>query len=118
MILDKESKDMLDLLLTSKPDSPRNSFSYDYICEISGIPEDDMFPIIKNLVKTGFAEYAYRVSSSGRKDAGIALTQVGLKYKEINRLERRERWKERIAGFCFGVASSVIAAIIIKLTVG
>ena len=109
MILDKESKDMLDLLLTSKPDSPRNSFSYDYICEISSI---------KNLVKNGFAEYAYRVSSSGQKDAGIALTQVGLKYKEINRLERRERWKERIAGFCFGVASSVIAAIIIKLTVG
>ena len=108
---------MLDLLLTSKPDSPRNSFSYDYICEISSI-DDDMFPIIKNLVKNGFAEYAYRVSSSGRKDAGIALTQVGLKYKGINRLERRECWKERIAGFCFGVASSVIAAIIIKLTVG
>lgn len=118
MILDKESKDMLDLLLTSKPDSPRNSFSYDYICEISGIPDDDMFPIIKNLVKNGFAEYAYRVSSSGRKDAGIALTQVGLKYKEINRLERKERWKERAFGFFSGILITVIGGIILSWFVG
>lgn len=117
MLLDKESKAMLDLLLSSEPDKPRQSFSYEHICEISGKEEADMFRIVKGLVSNGFAEYAYRVTSSGRKDAGIALTQSGVKYKELGRLERRERWKERFFGFVFGVATSVFAAIITRILI-
>lgn len=112
MILDKESIEMLDLLSVSTPDKPRKSFSYDYICELSNLDSDDMFPIVKNLVANGLAEYAYRVSSSGRQDAGIALTQAGLKRKELQRLEKRERWKERIAGFISGVAVELVVVLI------
>lgn len=118
MILDRQSKSALDRLLDAKPDRPRKSYSYDYVCEVLGLSADDIFPILKKLVSDGLAEYAYTVTKSGKKDVGIALTQNGLKYKEIGRLERRERWKERMFGFAFGVFTSVISSIIIKLAVG
>lgn len=112
MKLDAQSREMLDLLLSSEPDGPRKSFSYHRICEISNLEEDDMFPVIKWLVSCGFAEYAYRTGNSGRKDVGISLTQSGLKYKEYVDMSRKERWIERAVGFVFGVASSFLAALI------
>ena len=116
MILDRESRKMLDLLISSEPDLPRRTFSYERICELSGKDPDDMFPIIKKLVSSGLAETGYAVTPSGKQhDRGIALSQDGRKYKEIGRLVRREQWKERIVGFVFGVLTSVAASLIIKL---
>lgn len=112
MRLDTQSKQMLELLRSSKPDGPRKSFSYYRICEISGLEEDDMFPIIKWLVSNGFAEYAYRAGTTGKMDVGVSLTQAGIKYKEYVDMSRKERWIERAIGFTFGVASSFFAALI------
>ena len=98
MLLDQDTKYALDSILAAKPDGPRQSYSYPYLCNVISMDEDHMFPIIKSLVDKGLAEYAYAVNSRGRRDVGIALTQNGRKYKEIGRLERRERWKERFIG--------------------
>ena len=98
ILLDKETRHALDSISAAQPDCPRNSYSYPYLCEILALDENDMFPVVKNLVVKGLAEYAYAVSSQNRRDVGIALKQDGLKYKELNRLERRERWKERFIG--------------------
>lgn len=99
MILDRESRKMLDLLISSEPGLPRRTFSYERICELSGKDPDDTFPIIKKLVSSGLAETGYAVTPSGKRfDRGIALNQDGRKYKEIGRLERRQRWKERLIG--------------------
>ena len=114
MIIDRKTKELLDLLISSTPDKPRNSFSYDWICELSGLDEAEMFVCVKQLVKLELAEYAYRSTTSSRKDVGIALTQSGLRYKEIGKLERLERWKERLAGFIIGILTSVIGAVIIE----
>lgn len=118
MLIDKESREMLDLLLVSEPDCPRRSFSYDRICELSGLDEERMFPIVKGLVEKGLAEPAYRSSSAGRRDVGIALTQSGIKYRELRSLERRERWKERAYGFFSGVLLTILSGVIIQTVAG
>lgn len=50
MLIDKESREMLDLLLVSEPDCPHRAFSYDRICELSGLDEERMFPVVKGLL--------------------------------------------------------------------
>ena len=118
MLIDKVSREMLDLLLVSEPDCPHRSFSYEYLCELSGLDEDRVFPIVKGLVEKGLAEPAYRSSSAGRRDAGIALTQSGIKYRELRSLERRERWKERAYGFFSGVLLTLLSGIIARIAAG
>ena len=113
MVIDQKSKDMIDLLINSEPDGPRKSFSYGYICEISHMDADDMFPIVKNLISSGYAEYAYSNSKTfGQKDRGIALTQRGLKYEEYQKLESGARWKERIFGFFAGVITTSLGVLL------
>lgn len=107
MIIDKASKSMIELLNTSEPDWPRGVFSFDHICRISGLNEDDMFPIVKGLVRQGLAEYA---TFNGDRNMGIALTQSGKSYKELQRLEARERWRERLYGFISGIISGLLIA--------
>lgn len=111
MFLDKESRKMLDNLISGTPDYPRGTYSYDYICETFSVDEDDMFRIIEGLEEKNLVEYA-RWSSG--PSMGVALTQAGKAYKELRRLEAPERWKERIIGFLAGVASAVLVAFIIS----
>lgn len=118
MILNASTRSMLRLLQASKPDRTRGAFSYDRIREISGLDETEMFRALKDLVAHGLAEYAYAASGDKKRDAGIALTQRGFYFDEMNRLERRERWKERALGFFSGIATSVLAGVILSLLVG
>lgn len=116
MLIDKQSISIIKLLLNSTPDSPRNSFSYDYICELSNLNENDMFRIVKHLVKCGYAETVYSNSPTfGKQARGIALTQFGVRYKEYQKLETIVKWKERIYGFIAGVVSGVSIAYLIKI---
>lgn len=114
MRIDRETKNTLDLLLASPPDGPRKSYSYAYLCQLLQLDEDDMFPIVKNLVEQGLAEYAYSVSASRRRDVGIALKYEGLKYREFKRIAAKERWLERLYGFLTGVAATVLTSLIAK----
>lgn len=114
MLVDKQTRNALDRIMSCQPDRPRKSYTYQYLCEILDLDEDDMFPIIKNLVDKGLAEYAYVVGRQGRRDIGIALKQDGLKHKELCRLERIQRWKERVCGFSSGVALTVVATVILQ----
>lgn len=105
MMIDKASRNMLDLLIAAEPDMPRNAFSYDAICELSALDEDDMYPIAKGLVAQGLAESANYFDGP---DLGIALTQKGLCYKELLGLERNDRWRERLWGFLSGAVLATI----------
>lgn len=46
------------------------------------------------------------------------LTQIGLHYRELQKLECREKWKERIYGFISGVLVTVIGGVIVHLLTG
>ena len=112
MLIDKDTRKLLKLLNNSEPDFSRGIFSFEHILEISKMDEAKLSPIVKELEKQGLAEYA--AYSSGMK-IGIALTQRGKKYKELQRLESRERWKERIIGFVSGVLATVLSGLILEL---
>lgn len=105
MLIDKASCNMLDLLIAGEPDLPGKTFSYDTICELSSLNEDDMLPIAKGLVSQGVAEKANYYDGP---DVGIALTQKGLCYKELLGLERRQKWIERLWGFLSGAVLATI----------
>ena len=105
MLIDKASRKMLDLLIAGEPDLPEKTFTYDAMCELSSLDEDDVLPIAKGLVSQGLAESA---SYFGGPDVGIALTQKGLCYKELLGLERRQKWFERLWGFITGVIIATI----------
>ncbi len=45
---------------------------------------------------------------SDPEHAYFKLTEVGKNYREIDRLERRERWKERLIGFVVGAVAVII----------
>lgn len=42
------------------------------------------------------------------------LTQIGLHYDELQRLERRERWKERLWGYLGGVLTGVTVTLLVE----
>lgn len=105
MTIDKASRKMLDLLIAAESDLPNKTFTYDTICEVSSLDEDDVLPIAKGLVSQGLAEIA---SYFDGPDIGISLTQKGLCYKELLGLERREKWLERLWGFITGVIIATI----------
>lgn len=118
MILDQQTRQILDILIAAAPDLPRKSYSYQHICKLINREEDDMFPLVKMLVEKGLAEYSYAASKSARRDVGIALTHKGTVYKELQALERKERWKERAYGFFSGVAVTVLAGLILQSIFG
>ena len=112
MFIDSESSEFLDCLISGRPDYGRGVFSYDYLSELLGMADDDVIRICKALAKQGLVEFA-RYSTGA--DMGVALTQKGKTYKELQRLETKERWKERLYGFVSGVLITVLGGIIGKL---
>lgn len=114
MLIDRKLKPVLDLLIKSTPDRPMGAFSYDKICELSGMDQDEVFALTEKLISGGLAQYAYAVSREKRYAVGIALTYDGRKYKELGRLERIERWKERALGFISGVLATVLSSLILS----
>lgn len=114
MFIDKDSRTMLDNLISGEPDYPRGAYSYSYICEAFNMDEDEMFRIVKGLVANNLAEYAYWNTSAGEVDMGVVLTQSGRAYKELKKLETLERWKERAWGFFSGIVVGVITTLAIQ----
>lgn len=50
----------------------------------------------------------------GGRIAVFALTYQGRNYRELQRLERVQRWKERAIGFVLGVITGVVAELIVR----
>ncbi len=109
MYLDKESKRMLDRLIAGGPGGPQRVYTYEYLEQTFGYAEDETRRILKGLADKALVELAYYSSGA---IAGASLTQGGKAYKEIRRMEERDKWLERLYGFIAGVAVSVLVAFI------
>lgn len=127
MILDKQSRAMLDLMIQSDPDDDDNhSFSYPYLQELSNWSDDEVSSVVNGLVAKGLAGHIqYKKESflgyavepiQGSK--GVFLTQDGRKYRELIHLEQIERWKERLFGFVSGVLVTVFGGVMLSLLAG
>ncbi len=126
MILDEQSRAMLDLMIQSEPDGCHRSFSFPHLRSLSHWTEEEVSSVISSLVGKGLASYAYTEQecfhdghvSKNQEIAGACLTQDGRKYKELMHLERIERWKERLFGFVSGVLVTVFGGVILSLLAG
>lgn len=107
-MLDKKSKIFLDFM----DDRPNKSFMYfeepEYPGELGG--NDDLFAMIRELEKSGYVE---TIKSSSGADLGVRLSHKGANRKELRRLEKVERWKERAWGFVSGIFATVLTELII-----
>lgn len=106
MFLDKASKRLLDKLIAGTPDFSAEVFTYECVEALGGIPQASMFKILRGLESRGLVEYSRWDTGS---DIGVALTQQGVAYKELRRLEAWERWKERLMGFFTGAGLTLLA---------
>lgn len=102
MILSKDTRRIIDTLLTYDEDLPNRFYSVRVL--ESKIKEPirvvDVLDELecKGMLRWGDNQHtAFRILESARS------------YKEIHRLEELERWKERLIGFVSGVVLTVIA---------
>lgn len=114
MIIDESSRAALDALISGKPDLPKGVYSFQ--AALSLIPLDEVAAqrVIRSLLSSGLLELAHDQRGN---EAGVALSQRGLCYKELQKLESKARWKERVIGFAFGVLTSVVATAILSFLV-
>ena len=107
MVLDAQSKEILDIMICSEPDGAHRSFSYPYLQSLSRWSEEEVSSIVNSLVEKRLADYAYTERERFRyghvdhfqENTGVRLTQDGRKYKELIHLERTPF---RVCFWCFG----------------
>lgn len=112
-MITKDLQAFLDTCIAAN-DQPRHVFKYDDFPSDFGIEEDVMHHSVRALRDAGYAEYAYYNIKSGEIDMGFYLLHKGLNYKQYQRLESAERWKERLWGFLIGAAITVLASLLMK----
>ena len=106
MKLDKESRNFLDKLIASESDFSMGVFTYEHIVDTFKMDEADMYRVVRGLKDRGLLDVA---TWNGDIDFGVILSQKGKTYKELNRLDARERWRERLWGFITGAALVALA---------
>ena len=100
-MLDKQSKLVLDSIIANESQYERYFLQKDKPLDIS---DDEMERILCGLAAGGYVT----LDDINGCIYGAHLTQKGFCYKEYQRLERADRWKERAYGF---VSGAIIASI-------
>lgn len=111
-MIDKSSRAALDALIAGEPDRPLGVYSIQAALSLIPLDEVDAHRVIRSLLSSGLLDQAYDQKGN---EAGVALSQRGLCYKELKALETKARWKERIIGFISGVLTSVVATAILAI---
>ena len=102
MILSKDTRKVIDILLTYDEDLPNRFYSVRFLETKIKAPVR-VVDVLEDMDNLGLLRWgdkhhtAFRISERARS------------YKEIQRLEKWERWKERLIGFVSGVVLTVIA---------
>lgn len=97
---------MLDYLISASPDVDCRFFTAEFLPTNSGLGYPQGEEAINFLLNDGFL--------SANPNGDIKLELRGRCYKELIRLEAKEKWKERLYGFVFGVFLTVLTGFITK----
>ncbi len=104
-MLTKNCKVVLNTIISSEPNLGGRFYTTDFI--ESKVPIKDFdHAVFRGVLTTLVEERAIRWADN--QQTVIALTESGREYKQLNRLESKARWKERIIGF---VSGAVVASI-------
>ena len=109
MKLSPDCKKVIEAVKSLEPNNGIRFYTNDYVLRSTnlGLSAQDFLGILDTL------ENAKAIIWGDKQHSGFALTEQGRSYKEIDRLEAIDRWKERIYGFVFGVLTSVAVAFIL-----
>lgn len=105
MYLSEDSKLFLDVMIKNSPDLMNGYFRVDFVIENAKGYKGDYFSakgVTETLVKQELAKFG----DSSRET--IRLLEAGRAYKELEGLERKDRWIQRIWGFLAGIATTLI----------
>lgn len=100
MKLTKNCKAVLDAVIELEPNNNARFYTVDYV--LSAKPELNMSRATFLGVLETLSE-ANAIKWGDRQHTGFALNEKGKEYKQIDRLEAKERWKERMIGFIVGI---------------
>lgn len=124
MIITKESKALLDILIGMESSREDGGVTFEQIMKDSGLDASTTRRLTTDLVEGRLADYIQNIvlapgsPASRSKPIGITLTQRGFRYREIDHREKAERWKDRLVGFAFGVATPLLVELILWLIIG
>lgn len=110
MKLSRDCKKVLDTVKNLKPNNGIRFYTNEYVFQSSdlGLTPQEFTGVLDIL------EEAHAIKWGDQQHTAFALTEQGRSYKEIDRLEALDRWKERIYGFICGVLASVVTAFILS----
>lgn len=113
-MLDGLSKKILRFMLSELNGDGKQYFDFDADVEKMAndfaVGSDTVLASIRYLNNEGFIKYAY----SGDTALYFYLDHKGLHQEEFDKLQSRERWKERAFGFFSGILVTVLTELFIK----
>ena len=102
MILSKDTRKVIDILLTYDEDLPNRFYSVRFL-ETKIKAPIRVVDVLEDMDNLGLLRWG------DKQHTDFRILESARSYKEIQRLEKWERWKERLIGFVSGVVLTVIA---------
>ena len=110
MIFSDDTKYLIDTVCGYEPDLPNGFYSVTKLQ--SKMEHGDATMILESLGNRGYVHWGDKCHSA------FWLLEEARAYKNIEKLENRERWKERLIGFVFGVVTGVASGALVALLSG
>lgn len=107
MKLSKNCKLLLDTIILLKPDVAALYYTTYYVAQHAdlGISYNEYKGLLNTLAETHAIEWG------DKQHTTFMLNEKGRAYKELDRLEAKDRWVERIVGFVVGFLTSSLSGL-------
>ena len=92
MILSKDTRKVIDILLTYDEDLPNRFYSVRFFFFLIKAPVR-VVDVLEDMDNLGLLRWG------DKQHTAFRISERARSYKEIQRLEKWERWKERLIGF-------------------
>lgn len=113
MRLSKNQKVVLDYCIKNKYNLQGRFYTLSYLAgHIDSLDYDVLIEVCVSL------EEMRLISWGDKQQTAFRLTGNGRDYREIDHLEKREMWANRIWGFVCGVSTGVLSMLLISALIG
>ncbi len=107
----KDEKAFLDAVIENPPDLQGRWYTRDYV---RSLVADKINAAAFNAIIHGL-EISKAIFWGDKQRTAFELTSLGLEYKERDKMETRDKWRERCYGFFSAILIEVLAFIAIKI---
>lgn len=110
MIFSDDTRYLIDTVCSYEPDLPNGFYSVSKLQ--TKMNRVDATMILESLGNRGYVHWGDKYHSA------FWLLEEARAYKNIEKLENRERWKERLIGFAFGIVTGVATGTLVAVLSG